>query len=132
MREILGFDLNEPAEEAGFADKFSAGAVIGMTILLHREKDDLGLVFADDFDDFQFIRAVNFDEAIGESEVIADGQAHELRGGGGFPSADIRGAAGAKFAAGEVDYSDLITLFYMFDDSAGYGDFHIVRVSAEG
>src|SRR5215510_7671389 len=107
-------------------------AMIRMAIAQNIPDHDLGLVFANRFNDLELVGLIIAEKSISHSQVLPDRRADDHRRIGRLLVACLDGPTRAEFALREVDDPYLFSPFYFIDQRAGAAEFYIVRMNADG
>lgn len=129
---VFGFNFCQSGVKAGIGYQLGCSSVIGMAVVGGIGEHDLRLARTDGPNDFQEVFGIVGKKTILHFEVSPKGSSHNPGSFCRFAVADFCCAAGAQFAAREVEQSDGFALVDMPQQSAGAAEFHIVGVYANG
>ena len=106
--------------------------VVGVAVGDRRREEDLGLEFSQHRDQGVFLRFTVAQGPVATIEIAQDRDPQGSSGCFSFAPAFFRGAAGAAFAAGEMEHAHAMPLLYEACHRASAGEFDIVGVGADG
>src|SRR5438105_1265470 len=102
-----------------------------MSLIRPGREDDLWPPAAHRLDDLHLFFAAGAQSAVAEIELFAKSGAEDFRGGARLALADLRRAARAHLAAGEIDDSRFASGLNEIDDRAATGELDVIGVRGE-
>lgn len=106
--------------------------VVRMPVNPMRYQEYVRLVLSNDLDDFQFVRHVDFEIAVGQVKIFAYGNAEDACGFSCFGLACFGRSARTEFASCEVQNAHRLLLLYKLCQRTAATEFDIVGVCTDG